>query len=270
MTEEGRGRTFHPLSTPGSRTLSPALRSPRPNRISHSPAIHNNDPYEWHYVTDALTSPRHARGSTFPRLDSTRNSLASDRRRESVASPRQSCVSSVNDGNGLTTRRRSPSILANGAPLSAEPTAYEEEDKSDSEDGFSDIHSETGLLSGHPVPGVHTQASWKARAWHNIRHPPQLTGAYKDILKCSFAYLLASLFTFVDPLSDLVGAPFDVEGPVLNAHFVATCVFLLIYTDRSGPVYAQHCDLLQPSARLIARQRRALIRSQPARRWVRC
>lgn len=116
---------------------------------------------------------------------------------------------------------RDPIILRDG-PLSAEPTTIDE-DKSDSDDeDDDDMHSESGLLSGHPVSAVHPKANWRTRFWHRIRHPPPLSGTNKDILKCSIAYLLASLFTFVDPLSDFVGLPFDIEGPVFNSHFIAT------------------------------------------------
>ncbi|GAA5989156.1 hypothetical protein JCM5350_005105 [Sporobolomyces pararoseus] len=44
----------------------------------------------------------------------------------------------------------------------------------------------------------------------------------KNVLKCVLAYFAASLFTFIPPLSDFVGAPFDVDGPVRNAHAIAT------------------------------------------------
>lgn len=44
----------------------------------------------------------------------------------------------------------------------------------------------------------------------------------KNILKCVLAYYIGELFTFVPFLSDLVGAPWDVDGPVRNAHVVAT------------------------------------------------
>ncbi|GAA5911771.1 hypothetical protein JCM8208_005592 [Rhodotorula glutinis] len=44
----------------------------------------------------------------------------------------------------------------------------------------------------------------------------------KNILKCVLAYYVGELFTFVPILSDLVGAPWDVDGPVRNAQVVAT------------------------------------------------
>ncbi|GAA5931638.1 uncharacterized protein JCM15063_001523 [Sporobolomyces koalae] len=44
----------------------------------------------------------------------------------------------------------------------------------------------------------------------------------KNVLKCVLAYTLASLFTFIPALSEFVGAPWDVEGPVRNAHAIAT------------------------------------------------
>lgn len=44
------------------------------------------------------------------------------------------------------------------------------------------------------------------------------------ILKCSIAYLIASLFSFYDPLSDLLLYPFDLTPPFSGAHVVATIV----------------------------------------------
>ncbi|KAL8290329.1 hypothetical protein RQP46_002587 [Phenoliferia psychrophenolica] len=52
-----------------------------------------------------------------------------------------------------------------------------------------------------------------------IYPPSPLT---KNVIKCVIAYALAELFTFVPALSALVGAPFDVDGPVRNAHVIAT------------------------------------------------
>lgn len=48
-------------------------------------------------------------------------------------------------------------------------------------------------------------------------HPP-ITPLWKNVTKCVVAYALAELFTFVPFLSELVGAPFDLDGPVRNAH----------------------------------------------------
>lgn len=40
----------------------------------------------------------------------------------------------------------------------------------------------------------------------------------KNVLKCVLAYLVAELFTFVPFLTDFLGSPWDVDGPVKNAH----------------------------------------------------
>lgn len=44
----------------------------------------------------------------------------------------------------------------------------------------------------------------------------------KNIIKCVAAYFLAELFTFHPFLSDLLGSPFDLDGPIRNLHIVAT------------------------------------------------
>lgn len=43
-----------------------------------------------------------------------------------------------------------------------------------------------------------------------------------NVLKCVSAYAVGSLFTFVPSLSDFLGTPWDIDGPVRNAHLVAT------------------------------------------------
>ena len=52
---------------------------------------------------------------------------------------------------------------------------------------------------------------------------PDLTAQQRGVLKCSIAYFIATLFTFVPFLSDLFAAPFELEGnPVAGAHVIAT------------------------------------------------
>lgn len=50
----------------------------------------------------------------------------------------------------------------------------------------------------------------------SLFYPLSLT--QKNVLKCVLAYFIAELFTFVPVLANIVGAPFDVDGPVRNAH----------------------------------------------------
>lgn len=52
--------------------------------------------------------------------------------------------------------------------------------------------------------------------------PIQLTAVQRNVLKCSVAYFLSSLFTFLPFLSDWIAAPFDLEGPISGAHVIAT------------------------------------------------
>ena len=55
-----------------------------------------------------------------------------------------------------------------------------------------------------------------------VSRKPRFRPWQRDIIKCSIAYLLASLFTFVPTLSDWLAAPFDSEGiPLGNAQSVA-------------------------------------------------
>ncbi|EGG02122.1 uncharacterized protein MELLADRAFT_91665 [Melampsora larici-populina 98AG31] len=54
--------------------------------------------------------------------------------------------------------------------------------------------------------------------------PTSFRSNFRNILKCSIAYLIASLFSFYDPLSDLLVRPFGLDGPFSGAHVVATIV----------------------------------------------
>lgn len=40
----------------------------------------------------------------------------------------------------------------------------------------------------------------------------------KNVIKCVIAYFLAEMWTFVPFLTDFLGSPWDVDGPVKNAH----------------------------------------------------
>ncbi|GAA5904128.1 uncharacterized protein JCM6883_002089 [Sporobolomyces salmoneus] len=59
----------------------------------------------------------------------------------------------------------------------------------------------------------------------------------KNVLKCVLAYFLASLFTFIPALSDFVGAPWDVEGPVRNAHAIATVSVYFMPAKTIGGIF---------------------------------
>ncbi|GAA5842118.1 hypothetical protein JCM3766R1_000012 [Sporobolomyces carnicolor] len=59
----------------------------------------------------------------------------------------------------------------------------------------------------------------------------------KNVLKCVLAYFLASLFTFIPQLSDFVGAPWDVDGPVRNAHAIATVSVYFMPAKTIGGIF---------------------------------
>lgn len=45
-----------------------------------------------------------------------------------------------------------------------------------------------------------------------------LSSVTKNVIKCVIAYFLAEMWTFVPVLTDFLGSPWDVDGPVKNAH----------------------------------------------------
>ncbi|BGP22947.1 hypothetical protein JCM10295v2_001838 [Rhodotorula toruloides] len=72
----------------------------------------------------------------------------------------------------------------------------------------------------------------------------------KNVAKCVLAYFLAELFTFVPSLSNALGSPFDVDGPIRNAHVVATvAVYFMPSRTMGGMVEA---DLFLSLAALFA------------------
>ena len=81
--------------------------------------------------------------------------------------------------------------------------------------------------AGHRSQAFHKSASRMSEKSYlqrvlNILRLPTLTAVQRGVLKCSIAYFLASLFTFVPALSNLFASPFDLEGPVSGAHVIAT------------------------------------------------
>ncbi|BGP38095.1 hypothetical protein JCM10449v2_002022 [Rhodotorula kratochvilovae] len=102
---------------------------------------------------------------------------------------------------------------ASGRAVDDEDVVVNKGADSDSADEEDD-NNESPLLH-QPTPS----ASPSPRLYRRIFPLSSLT---QNILKCVLAYYLGELFTFVPVLSNLVGAPWDVDGPVRNAHVVAT------------------------------------------------
>jgi hypothetical protein len=100
------------------------------------------------------------------------------------------------------------SIRSFARAFSAEPESYAPSIHED--------QTETSSTVGPQSPGE--SAAGRARFMNYL--PLGATG--RNVLKCSTAYLIASLFTFSQPLAELIGMPLDVEGPVSNGHFIAS------------------------------------------------
>ncbi|GAA5860560.1 hypothetical protein JCM3774_006207 [Rhodotorula dairenensis] len=86
------------------------------------------------------------------------------------------------------------------------------------------------VIAAVPTPVNHGDAAHATPASDGVIPPPKksfsrpwhLSETTKNVLKCVLAYAIGSLFTFVPALSDFLGTPWDVDGPVRNAHLVAT------------------------------------------------
>jgi hypothetical protein len=101
--------------------------------------------------------------------------------------------------------------------LVSEPDSIKDEDLS-SDENDSHADDEHQYRPAKPIE----EGSSRLAQLRNFLSQLSLTSVQKNILKCAVAYMIASLFTFVRPLSTFVGLPTDAEGPVANAHFIAT------------------------------------------------
>ncbi|SCV69070.1 BQ2448_2090 [Microbotryum intermedium] len=71
-----------------------------------------------------------------------------------------------------------------------------------------------------------------------------LSDLQKNIIKCVLAYFIAELFTFVPFLTELLGSPWDVDGPVRNAHVIST-VAVYFYPARTiGSMFEADCFMV--------------------------
>lgn len=68
----------------------------------------------------------------------------------------------------------------------------------------------------------YTHPRIKATAIQPYLRLPSLTAQQRGILKCSIAYTIATLFTFLPFLSKLLAAPFDLDNALSGGHVVAT------------------------------------------------
>lgn len=109
-----------------------------------------------------------------------------------------------------------PSLLS--PPLVDEPGSYEQ--PNGKQNGQQTSYHESSSEDSHSGD-EYTQFK-KAGPVQSIWRIPNLTAQQRGIIKCSIAYTIATLFTFVPVLSGLLAAPFDLEGPVRGGHVVAT------------------------------------------------
>ncbi|KAM0792546.1 hypothetical protein ACM66B_005213 [Microbotryomycetes sp. NB124-2] len=125
------------------------------------------------------------------------------------------------DGEQDRVRARPPSIgvdkpsspglvpLHNGRTLPIESDNDSNDDSSDDDDSESSSSDDETTV---PRP----------RSRPSRLRVPQLSPVWRNVIKCVLAYFLSELWTFVPVLTDWLGAPWDVDGPVKNAHVVAT------------------------------------------------
>ncbi|GAA6026876.1 hypothetical protein JCM8097_005927 [Rhodosporidiobolus ruineniae] len=137
---------------------------------------------------------------------------------------------------------------ANGDGTASTPTQEElaspaEEGQGNGQDGDSD--DETAPLSPSSSNPSRPRPFPISQLYSSLFPLSPLT---RNVLKCVLAYFVASLFTFVQPLSDLVGAPWDVDGPVKSAHVIATVATYFMPASTIGGMLEKDAYLLVGAA----------------------
>ncbi|KAM0753945.1 hypothetical protein T439DRAFT_378053 [Meredithblackwellia eburnea MCA 4105] len=124
------------------------------------------------------------------------------------------------DGNGLidTEEEALRRMLEEQGPSSSKGQRGKGKEVGATSDSDSDDDSDDESPPAHRRQKQETRSNFGTFVY-KVRPPGPVT---KNVIKCVIAYGLAELFTFVPFLSDLVGAPFDVDGPVRNAREIAT------------------------------------------------
>lgn len=122
------------------------------------------------------------------------------------------------NGQNAISISRPGSLLS--PPLVDEPTSYIEPNGSGKAADHIDEGSASGSDDSHS--GDEYTRFKSAKPVQSLWRIPSLTAQQRGILKCTIAYTIATLFTFVPALSGLLAAPFDLDGPVRGGHVVAT------------------------------------------------
>jgi hypothetical protein len=123
-----------------------------------------------------------------------------------------------------TSPEHDPSVAHDtyhGQPEEDEQEGTEEEEEGETTEGLEEAHS--------------ADAKGGASFWRHWR-VPTLTPLQRNILKCSIAYLIASLFTYSDTLSSFVALFSTAEGPDGEKH-----------PSPSGHMVATMCVCMRPS-----------------------
>ncbi|GAA6011619.1 hypothetical protein JCM11491_004707 [Sporobolomyces phaffii] len=128
-------------------------------------------------------------------------------------------VDGDSDG-GSTGRQKNDCASVHSSPSEREQDVNDGGEEEDSDDDEDDEDELDRPILRKPRSSSHLRPpSLYDRSIARV-FPLSLTA--KNVLKCVLAYFVASLFTFIPALSDFVGAPWDIDGPVRNAHAIAT------------------------------------------------
>lgn len=177
----------------------------------------------WDCVRPATTGT----GSNIHSEGQNRYSAAFANAPSKLDNPRNSVTSAFLSPNNVT---QEPASYLNSPNLETQEVEDAEYDSNDSHSGDEYTHlkrkrkstprpASQGYFGEQDVDA--DQASRLQRILDFFRLP-DLTAAQRGILKCSIAYFIATLFTFVPALSKLIASPFDLDHPIRGSHSIAT------------------------------------------------
>ncbi|KAK4058586.1 hypothetical protein OIO90_000030 [Microbotryomycetes sp. JL221] len=126
------------------------------------------------------------------------------------------------DDSNFERLARSPMSMSNASKIVTRPVimpfdADTESSSSDEDDSDGSSDSDDDKHDDDDKTRTNTPYSAALHYLHTYWTP-----VTRNVIKCTLAYLLAELWTFVPFLTDWLGAPWDIDGPVRNAHVVAT------------------------------------------------
>ncbi|GAA6057794.1 hypothetical protein JCM3770_001043 [Rhodotorula araucariae] len=192
-------------------------------------AEHEGDPESWGVLTAALARSNAGSDPFSPRRASRRRSRSSLRAESASRERRNRTRSRTITESTLQEEPESYSTADSALNIEGSSVGDAERAAQDAVEGVGETSYKDGNDNSATEDDTDEDSPLLHRPLPSTSSAPRLYGRIfplsslvQNILKCVLAYYLGELFTFVPVLSNLVGAPWDVDGPLRNAHIVAT------------------------------------------------